>query len=380
MYFNLFPPPVPQHLYDSLDPDKDTIRTKQPTKKELLNNEYWLLQKVEKLLEKANYFKVPQHQLAGLLQDHDTQGLRVSVNPSVYETLHIWTRGKTSEKQSPLQRIRSLTRAYFGGRTEASREVFTRVFVAVRSKSEKKLHLKVFKEVPCDKLEYLLPDGKIKMSKYDKTFLGMSVVLGASVLALKSLPVLVDYKFQWTSIGLGLAALVGLRAWIGYKNKRNHYLVNLSTTLYFKTVSNNRGVLTLLTDRALDEEFKEAMLAYVFLLCPQNRRGVPGTEHNTQPPVYHTRSSLQTMINTWLANKFNLREFQFDVEDALEKLDNLGVLVHHDNGALSVHGMEDTLSVLPHPSYHWQAVGVLRDSENSDEHLQDSDPVSHGWR
>ena len=363
-------------LYDSLDPDKDTIKTEQLTKKELLDQEYWLLQKVDWLLDKANYFEVPKSQLAELLQDHDAQGLRVSVDPSAYETLQMWTRGKTTEKPSPVQRIQSLMRR----KTRVTSNVFTRVFVAVRSKSEKKLHLKVFKEVPCDKLEYLVPDGKIKMSTFDKRFLGLSVAVGASSVAVRSLPVLTDYVSQWTWIGFGQAVLVGLRAWSGYKNKRNQYLANLSKTLYFKTVSNNRGVLTLLTDRAQDEEFKEAILAYTFLLSPQNRRGVPGTEHTAQPPVYDTHSSLQARINEWLANSFNLKGLRFDIEDALDKLDNLGLLMHHDKGRLSVCGIEEAVAILPRPAYHWQTVGVLRDSENSDEHVPDSEPVSLGWR
>ena len=366
-----------------MDPDKDTIRTKRSlTKKEMLDNEYWLLQKVEKLLDKSNYFKIPKSQLGKLLKDHDMLGLRVSVDPSDYEILRIWTRGKEMVKRSPLQRAVLFLRKYVGREVEVLSQVYTRVFVAVRSKSEKKLHLKVFKEVPCDKLEYLLPDGKIEMSKFDKSFLATSVLVGASTLALKSLPVLADYKVQWTWLGLGLAGLVGARAWIGYKNKRNQYLVNLATTLYYKTVSNNRGVLTLLADRAQDEEFKEAILAYTFLLSPRNRRGVPGTVHTDLPPVYDTPASLQERINDWLSKTFGLTDVHFDTEDALNKLDDLGLLIRHEpEGTLSVHGIEDAVAVLPTPSYHWQAVGALRDTENSDEiSFEETEPITHGWR
>lgn len=51
-------PPSLQHLYDVMDPDKDTLATRQLGKKELLDREYQLLGRVEKLLDKANYFKV----------------------------------------------------------------------------------------------------------------------------------------------------------------------------------------------------------------------------------------------------------------------------------------------------------------------------------
>ena len=263
-------------------------------------------------------------------------------------------------------------------------EVYTRVFVAVRSRGENKLFLKAFKDVPCGKLEYLLPDGEIKMSNFDKGFLASSVVLGGLTLGLRSLPAIADLvKVQWVWLALGLAGAIGARAWIGYKNKRNHYLANLATTLYYKTVANNRGVLTLLADRAQDEEFKEAMLAYIFLLSPRNRRGVPGTQFTVDPPIYDTSKSLQERINKWLEQRFDLDSVMFDVDDALDKLDNLGVLVRRPNGKLSVLDIKDSLAVLPEPSLRWRAAVALRDTENSDDKMsyEESERVEHhGWR
>ncbi len=371
-----------QLLYDSLDPDKDTIRSKQMQKKDMLDTEYWLLQKVEKLLDKSNYFKIPPSKLCEMIREHDLEGLSVSVDPKDYDTLVMWTRGKVTAETSRLQRLSSAVTGYFGTNSKPPQQIFTRVFVAVRTKSDKKLRLKIFKEVPCNKLEYLLPNGRIMMSKFDKGFLVSSVLIGAGALAMRSLPVLAD-KVQWSWIGLGLAGLVASRAWIGYKNKRNQYLVNLSRTLYYKSVAHNRGVLTLLADRALDEEFKEAILAYLFLLSPPNRRGIPGTEHTADKPTYDTPESLRVRVNQWLGKVFHMKEFQFDVEDALDKLQMMGVLVECGDGTLTVRGLEETLSVLPDPTYHWKTVGVLRDVESADEQLEPEDSVSvasGGWR
>ena len=331
-----------------------------------MDNEYWLLQKIEKLLEKSNYFKIPSTQLQGILREHDMEGLRVSVDLRDYATLTMWTRGKVTEKTSRLQRLSSSVKGYFGTRPESAQQLFTRVFVAVRTRSDKKLRLKVFKEIPCNKLEHLLPNGKIMMSKFDKGFLASSVFVGATAIALRSVPMLAD-KMQWSWIGLGLASVVALRAWFGYKNKRNHYLVNLSRTLYYKTVSHNRGVLTLLADRAQDEEFKEAILAYVFLLSPRNRRGIPGTQHTADKPTYDTPESLRERIDQWLLKVFDMRDFRFDVEDALDKLENMGLLVYREDGTLTVWNLEEALAMLPDPMYHWKAAGALRDTESADE-------------
>ena len=50
-----------------MDPDKDTVATRQLGKKELLDREYQLLGRVEKLLDKANYFKVGTCYFAGYM-------------------------------------------------------------------------------------------------------------------------------------------------------------------------------------------------------------------------------------------------------------------------------------------------------------------------
>jgi hypothetical protein len=343
---------------------------------------------------------VPKEQLRDLLQDHSTGGLRVSVDPSVYGTLQIWTRGRSREDRSWLQRVRGLLQWQHRPQS-GTQSTFTRVFVAVRFRSEKRLHLKVFKDVACDKMEHLLPDGKIKMSEYDKWFLAGSVLVGSSMVGLRSLPVLASYPhLDWTWAGLGLAALAGGRAWVGYRNKRNKYLANLAATLYFKTVANNRGVLTLLADRAVDEEFKEAFLAYVFLLSPLNRRGVPGTAHTALPPSRDTAEGLRRRVEGWLVAQYGLRGFQFDVEDALGKLGDLGLLVRHADHTLSVLSLrvsappfthclpqsplplslcgQEAVGLLPSPGLPWRAMGALRDSESADE--GGGGEGEHHWR
>lgn len=376
-----------QLLYDNLDPDKDTFQTRDLSKKEVLDQEYWLLEKVEKLLDKANYYQIPPYKFADLLKEHDSDGVSIFVDPNNYEMLKIWTRGIESRKRSNWERLKSYFNIFVDRRkdpriVDPEYTVYSRVFVAVRSRSSKKLHLKVFKEVPCNKLEHLLPDGKIKMSRFDKQFLASSVVLGGCLLASRSVPMLADMKVQWTYIGVGLAGVIGARAWIGYKNKRNQYLANLASTLYYRTVANNRGVLTLLTDRAQDEEFKEALLAYAFLLSPRNRRGIPGTEHTSAPPLYDTPDSLKSRIEEWLLKRFSLNNIHFDIDDALHKLDIMGLLVRQKNGKLTVRNIEEALSILPRAREEWTAVTALRDSESSDElvNFEKKEVEKLGWR
>lgn len=48
----------PQYLYDVMDPDKDTVATRQLNRKQLLDTERQLLLQVERILAKANYYQV----------------------------------------------------------------------------------------------------------------------------------------------------------------------------------------------------------------------------------------------------------------------------------------------------------------------------------
>ena len=360
-----------------MDPDKDTHQSRGiPSRKQVLDNEYYLLQKVEKLLDKANFFEIPRKELLSLLHERDTSGVIVSVDPSEYELLRVWTRGWEVKDRSWYVRFKGFVGSLVkpGVSAGPTPMAYTRVFLAVRCRAEKTLHLKVFKDIRANELEHLLPKGKIKMSTFDKGTLVSSVLLGACLPFMRIVPYLSDLKVQWVWGGVGLTALIAGRAWVSYKNKRNHYLASLGTTLYFKTVANNRGVLTLLTDRAQDEEFKEALLAYVFLLCPQRNKSV-------DLPMYDTPDSLQHRIEEWLAERVGVKDFSFDISDALYKLDDLGLLVRRRNGSLTALAIPEALAVLPAPSERWMAVGLRRDTQSMDEQMAGEQKMlsASGW-
>lgn len=367
LFTALTPPPPPssppQALYDPLDPDRDTVPAHQLSRKELLDSERWLLLRTHHLLEKANFSHLSRSKLLSLLQEHDQDGLLVSVDPEEYDTLQMWTRGLSTEQRSALQRLRRAFLSLFSPEIsrEATQAVYKRVFVAVRFRGSHTLHLKLFKEVPCDQLEYLLPNGKVRMSRVDKLFLGSSVLLGVATFALRYITMLADYA-AWTSLAAVAAGLVAGRAWLRYRSKRDRYLLNLSNMLYYRSLAHNRSVLTLLADRAMEEEFKEALLGYVFLLSPRNRRGVPGTAHTATPPLPDTAESLRQRVEAWLVREWGVEGVRFDVDDALGKLRELGVLEEGGGGGrLSVRGVEETLAALPQPSLAWSAVTHLRE-------------------
>ncbi len=73
---------------------------------------------------------------------------------------------------------------------------------------------------------------------------------------------------------MALAGLggVAVRQATAFINQRNRYMVVMARNLYFHSMADNRGVVTLLADRAAEEDFKEEMLLYCVLAKEAGQR------------------------------------------------------------------------------------------------------------
>ena len=101
-------------------------------------------------------------------------------------------------------------------------------------------------------------------------------------------------------------------------------------TLYFHNLDNNAGVFDFLVHEAEEEECKEALLAYYFLLAERNENGEPFTEEE-----------LDDRIEQWIEEKFGVH-LDFEVDDALRKLEDKKLLVKEGDRYL-VPSIDDTL-------------------------------------
>ena len=76
-----------QSLFEPIDPDKDTITTRQWNRRERLDSEFWLLQKLGQVMDKANFHKIPVDVVkAELKEKHSQEGLMVSAPHSLTQT------------------------------------------------------------------------------------------------------------------------------------------------------------------------------------------------------------------------------------------------------------------------------------------------------
>jgi hypothetical protein len=93
----------------------------------------------------------------------------------------------------------------------------------------------------------------------------------------------------------------------------------LARNLYFHSMADNRGVMTLLADRAADEDIKEEMLLYTALA-------------NARVNIRELEVVDRT-IEDYLSRTFGIT-VDFDVEDALVRLKQDGVVTELADGTL----------------------------------------------
>ena len=147
----------------------------------------------------------------------------MGVDTSKYDVLKLWVLGReTVQRQHSL--LKKLTLALSGQSTRSEFVSYRRVIAAVRLKSDDKLTLKAFKDIPSSHLEKLLPAGKIKMGRFDRYMIGASVSLSALGILAKFVTVLAKMTVNWMLGFAAITGLLGLRGYIAYKNKRGMYL------------------------------------------------------------------------------------------------------------------------------------------------------------
>ena len=299
---------------------------------------------LHELLERANYREISGAELDEAFDSQALSAVKIEVDMAAFRALSIFARGKSPRSEV----IRSL----FGLRKKrVDFDVLERVLVlscnkeghgagragTKRKAGEKgqggakvdpsKLNLKLFRGIPVPDMEMLLPNTRLRMRKLDQAAVfvpaAISVTLAASKVIFSITAIIALIKFWiglereqpvqsggWGLVAAGSFTLLGstMGAWTEYQKRRLEYANTHSTTLYFQTLDSEAGAFLRVLDEAFEEEAKEATLAYAFLLTDG-----PSTE-----------AALDARVEAWLREKLG-EQVDFEVDDALAKLERLGV-------------------------------------------------------
>lgn len=339
-----------EQAYDAFAPDSDlkVTRTYTPAEREILKKR--VVGQMAQLLEQGNFTRVDPKDVHLILTEDSHYGLDLQVDLDAFEEALIYFRGATTITE----RRRDIKRAYMGWK-EVQVPVFQRLFLLFKLKpfdervkevalkhgltirqAEKAvrrarallpktvtsdhIYMKLFKNIPRSDVEMIFPNTRVRFRRWDKIRFGVSAGGGVGIgifgtatkIAVMSNPVTL-----LTAIG-ALGGVV-LRQVTNFFAQRNRYMVVMAQNLYFHSMADNRGVITLLGSRAAEEDIKEEILLYAALAQGRMRASDIG--------------EIDAKIERWLKETFAI-DVDFDVSDALGRLKAEGIVRETDDGWL----------------------------------------------
>ena len=335
--------------YAPFDPNADTKQLEPYSSEQKAQCQARFAENFAGVLNAANFEKITEQDLQEALTEESLFKVRLEVEFDDFEQVVFYRRGES-------QLSESIT-SFFGLRKQSINFTnFDRVAVFITFKGKEHFDqknkpllgfepgstiVKLFQNVPKADLEMLFPNSEVRMRPIDKAIIGGSAVVGGAVVlvtklgaSLVLLATLLAFWLGWReesvemtqqhfisfAIGMGVLGGFVFKEWSKFKNRKIKFMKALSDNLYFKNLDNNAGVFHTLIDAAEEEDFKEAILAYSFLL--NNSSGL-------------SAQALDNTIEHWFENKYQ-SQVDFEISDALSKLKRLQLVVIKDNIYLAV--------------------------------------------
>jgi hypothetical protein len=330
--------------YSPFNPDADTRSNCDYSEQEKKTLQKKLVEGLTAILNAANFQKITDSDLEEALEEESLFKIRLRVEFNDFEEVIFYQRGESTKEEILVK--------YFGLKKEPITFTnYERVAIYIKFKEEsyfkakkqKNLYftpgstiIKLFQNVPKADLEMLFPNSEVRMKTVDKLIIGIPAAvsgivviatkLGASILLIASIisfwlgltkkEVKIEQQ-HLIALALGLATLGGFlfKQINKFKNRKIKFMKALSDNLYFKNLDNNTGVFHHLVDTAEEEEFKEAILAYYFLLVEDRDLTV---------------AELDETVELWFEHKHNCR-INFEIEDALHKLERWDLVSRERN-------------------------------------------------
>lgn len=338
--------------YEPFSPDSDLLVTRRYDAAERQTMQKRFVAQMAGLLESANYERIKPTDIDLILSKDSHYGLDLQVDLGAFEELLIYYRGSRTEtkerrdrkkfylrmeqyelpifqrlfvlfKLKPFEtRVREVMAAERCDRKEAERMVRRLRSVLPPQVSDECIYMKLFKNLPRSDAEMVFPNTRVRFRMFDKLKLGVTAGggVGAGVFgAAGKIALVASNPIAAAGAAVGLGGVV-LRQATNFVNQKNRYLVTMAQNLYFHSIADNRGVMTVIADRAAEEDVKEEMLLYAILAKEK-------VTINDIPEV-------DRAIEQYLQNTYGIT-VDFDVSDALRQLKEDGIVTEEADGRLT---------------------------------------------
>ncbi|XP_057445818.1 uncharacterized protein LOC130737960 isoform X2 [Lotus japonicus] len=190
------------------------------------------------------------------------------------------------------------------------------------SKSERGIFVKHFNNIPMADMEIVLPEKRSPgLTPMDWVkFLGSAIVgLVAVVSSVKEATI--DLKVM----SAVLSTVIGycVKTYFTFQKNLVAYQNLITRTMYDKQLDSGKGTLLHLCDDVIQQEVKEVIVSF-FILMEQGKA---------------TRQDLDQKCEELIREEFNL-SCNFDVDDAIEKLEKLGIVTRDTIGRYQCVGLK----------------------------------------
>lgn len=326
-------------LYEDMNPDtSDDID---------LSCKVEFIATLEKSLLDGNWEKITADEIQNALDGEDILPISLDVRFDEFDTMELYKLGEHT--------FSDVRTTMFGLRSDdVEIDTFNQVLQIVQYKdkswffSEKKrkkyypgdedvngIHLRLFRSVPKLDLETIFPNTTPLMRNLDKLKIAAPLIGGLVALGIKYAPMLVGNEAgdSGTAVLGGLLTAVGsyvLKTYISYQKTREKFQTQVSKDMYFKGQANNSAVINMIVDIGEEQEIKEALIAYFFILLDDNK---------------YNQATLDKKVENWILQQFSV-DIDFEVDDALEKLSSMKLLIEDRDGYLSVVDSKKALIIL----------------------------------
>ena len=365
--------------YNHFDPNKDTLDLTPSTEVSRKQSQKIFSSGFANLLDAANFEKITDEDLEAALHEESLFKVRLAVSFEDFEDVVFYRRGESVKTET--------LRTFFGLRKkQVSFTNYDKVAVYITFKDKAYFKekgqtpvtfkpgstiVKLFQNVPKADLEMLFPNTEVKMRPLDKLIISASAAIGGTVVLVTklgaSLLLMASFLAFWLgfkddeveltkqsliTFGIGMAVFGSFvfKEWTKFKNRKIRFMKALSDNLYFKNLDNNAGVFHTLIDAAEEEDCKEALLAYTFLLkCSEVsvEGGAAFCAVRAEREIAAggmTLATLDSVIESYFSEELDCA-LDFDVTDAINKLMDME-LVEQYGDIFVARALNDAVKIL----------------------------------
>lgn len=316
------------HVYLPLDPDGDRVLLSVPTDahREQISDD--LAGRVRDALGRANYHRLAPDDIQRALKAASQWGVRTRVDFDAMQRLEVYARGCLIGHRY----VRDWRRLF--RQKEVEVPLYQRLVVFFQTREShpndkfdsRCVYLRMFKNVPQQDVDMMLPATGIQMSWIDHSKIVVPSLYAAAMTLWRFLRNVLIWTFFGVFKTVGLIVLIlfalgfGVKSMFTYRTAtRRRYMLNMTQSLYYQNLDNNAGVLLRLLDEGEQQEACEAVLCYFATAFLLRESGSVSLEAIDQ--------ACEELLRT--ATDLNI---DFDVESTARNLERMGILSLDENG------------------------------------------------